>query len=553
MPLIPRRIGLLFAVFLVLLGLAAIRATWLGTVNGASLRNAAATQQAQEIHVPATRGAIVDRRGTELAVSEPADDVSATPYLVKDAPKAAKQIAGVLGLPEAEVLKKLLRRDTGFVYLARSVPARRSHELEKLKIAGLTFTPTSRRVYPRDYTASQVLGHVGVDGKGLSGLEYSMDHLLKGNDGTRKIVRDALGEAISVRDPDPAEPGSKLELTLDAAIQDKAEQVLQDVGAKYTPKGATAVVLNPQNGDLLALANWPRVDANDPGAAPDYAKQNRAVAFNYEPGSTFKAFTVAGALEDDKVTPDTMFNLPPKIQVADREIGESHERGYISLPTKDILAQSSNVGSIMIGQRLGATRFDQWVRKFGFGKRTGVDLPGEEAGQVLDVEDYSGSSMGNLPIGQGVSVTPMQMASAYMAIANGGVLRPTRIVKSVDGRETAMPKGHRVISERTASSVRTMLKGVLAPGGTASEAKVDGYELAGKTGTANKVDPETGEYSEANYIASFVGFAPADHPKLLVAVMVDEPKGAIYGGEVAAPAFQKITSFALTFLKIPPK
>jgi cell division protein FtsI/penicillin-binding protein 2 len=553
MPLIPRRIGLLFAVFLVLLGLAAIRATWLGTVNGATLRNAAATQQAQVLHVPAQRGAIVDRRGTELAVSEPADDISATPYLVKDAPKAAKQIAGVLGLDEADVLKKLLRRDTGFVYLQRGVPDRRSHELEKLKIPGLTFTPTSRRVYPRDYTASQVLGQVGVDGKGLSGLEYSMDHLLHGNDGTRKIVRDALGEAISVRDPDPAEPGSKLELTMYSAIQDKAEEVLQEVGAKYTPKGATAVVLDPRNGDLLALANWPRVDANNPGGAPDYARQNRAVGFNYEPGSTFKAVTVAGALEDKKVTPDTPFNLPPTIHVADREIGESHERGYISLTTSGILAQSSNVGSIMIGQRLGATRFDQWVRKFGFGKRTGVDLPGEEAGQVLDVKDYSGSSMGNLPIGQGISVTPMQMATAYMAIANGGILRPTRIVKSVDGRETAMPKGHRVISEETAASVREMLEGVLAPGGTASEAQVPGYKLAGKTGTANKIDEKTGEYSSANYIASFVGFAPAKHPKLLVAVMVDEPKGAIYGGEVAAPAFQKITSFALTYLKIPPE
>ena len=297
----------------------------------------------------------------------------------------------------------------------------------------------------------------------------------------------------------------------------------------------------------------PRVDANDPGGAPDYAKQNRAVAFNYEPGSTFKAMTVAGALEDREVTPETPFDLPPQIQVADRTIGESHPRGYVTLSVKDILAQSSNVGAIKIGMKLGNNRFDQWVRRFGFGKKTGVDLPGEEAGQVLDVKDYSGSSMGNLPIGQGVSVTPLQMASAYMAIANGGVLRPARMIKAVDEHEAPVPKGRRILSRETAASVREMLKGVLAPGGTGAEAKVPGYELAGKTGTANKVDEQTGLYSESRYIASFVGFAPADRPRLLVAVMVDEPQGAIYGGEVAAPAFQQITSFALNYLRIPPE
>jgi cell division protein FtsI/penicillin-binding protein 2 len=357
-----------------------------------------------------------------------------------------------------------------------------------------------------------------------------------------------------VRDPEPAKPGARLELTIDAAIQDKTEEVLASVGAKYSPRGATAVVMDPRNGEVLALANWPRVDANDVGGAPDYARQNRAVAFNYEPGSTFKAFTVAGALEDGKVEPDTMFDLPPQIQVADRTIGESHERGYVSLSTAEILAQSSNVGAIIIGKdRLGARRFDAWVRRFGFGRKTGVDLPGEEAGQVLPLDKYSGSSMGNLPIGQGISVTPMQMASAYSAIANGGILRPARVVRKVDDNPTRVPRGERVISEKTALATRIMLKGVFAPGGTASEASVDGYELAGKTGTANKVDETTGEYSQSRYIASFVGFAPAENPRLLVTVMVDEPNGAIYGGEVAAPAFQSIMQFALPYLRIPPE
>jgi len=551
--IVPRRIGLLFAVFLVLLAIAGLRATWLGTVQGSTLRKAAVTQQAIEVDVPARRGAIVDRRGVELAVTEPADDVSATPYQVKDPARVARRISGFLDKPEDEVLKTLLRRDTGFVYLARRLPATKSREIRKLDIPGIAFTPANRRVYPRDFLASQLLGTVGIDGKGLRGLEYAQDDVLRGSDGRRRIVRDALGEPISVRDPKPARAGARMTLALDAAIQDKAEEALQRVGAKFRPKGATALVMDPRNGELLAVANWPRVDANDLGESPDYARQNRAVGFNYEPGSTFKAITVAGALEAREVTPESAFDLPPQIQVADRTIGESHPRGYVNLTTSEILAQSSNVGAIKIGLKLGDRRFDAWTRRFGFGRKSGVDLPGEEAGQVLALKSYSGSSMGNLPIGQGVSVTPMQMATAYAAIANGGVLRPPRIVRQVNGDPTPMPEGNRVISPQTAKALREMLKGVLAAGGTASEATIPGYELAGKTGTANKVDETTGLYSESRYIASFVGFAPAEKPRLLVTVMVDEPKGAIYGGEVAAPAFQEITSFALNYLRIPPE
>ena len=233
-------------------------------------------------------------------------------------------------------------------------------------------------------------------------------------------------------------------------------------------------------------------------------------------------------------------------------IGESHPRGWVTLDTGGILAQSSNVGAITIGQRLGGRRFDQWVRKFGFGSPTGVDLPGEEQGLVLPYAKYSGSSMGNLPIGQGELVTPMQMAAAYSAIANGGILRKPHLVEALDGKATPLPRGKRIISPRVAHDVRKMLEGVLAPGGTASEVKIPGYQLAGKTGTANKIDPTTGEYSESKYVASFVGMAPASNPRLLVAVVVDEPQGAIYGGTVAAPAFGKIASFALPYLRIPP-
>ena len=239
--------------------------------------------------------------------------------------------------------------------------------------------------------------------------------------------------------------------------------------------------------------------------------------------------------------------------VADREIGESHPRGTMTLDTAQILQQSSNVGAIKIGQATGPDRFDHWVRRFGFGQQTGVDLPGEQQGIVLPLKKYSGSSMGNLPIGQGLAVTPMQMATGYAAIANGGVLRPPHVVGSVDGRPTPKPRGKRIISQATAASLRRMLEGVLGPGGTASGAKIPGYLLAGKTGTANKPDPVYGGYSETKYVASFVGFAPATRPRLLVTVMVDEPQGEIYGGLIAAPAFRKITSFALNYLRIRPK
>jgi cell division protein FtsI (penicillin-binding protein 3) len=528
-----------------------LRAGWLGAVRGPSLQAMASTQQVEQIDVPARRGSIVDRHGIELAVSEPADDIAVTPYLVKSPLKVARTLAPLLGTTQATVLDKLTGKG-GFAYLARNMPETQSAKIEKLKIPGLQFIPSARRQYPRKSLASQVLGWVGTDGGGLSGLEYARNAVLRGVSGKRRIVKDALGEPIVLQETKRAQAGKDLRLTLDAALQGKVEDVLAEVGAKWRPKGATALVMDPQSNTILALANWPRVDANDSAAAPDYAGQDRAVGFNYEPGSTFKPFTVAGALEEKVVTPTDVFHLPSTITVADRTIKESHDRPPVDLTTAQILAQSSNVGTVRIGLRLGAPRFDKWVRRFGFGKPTGVELPAEESGQVLRLGDYSGSSMGNLPIGQGESVTPLQLATAYSAIANGGVLRSPRIIAAVGGVPTPMPPGRRVISSRVAAQLRGMLKGTVEAGGTASQVAIPGYQLAGKTGTANKVDPATGLYSKTRFIGSFVGFAPADRPKLLVTVMVDEPQGAIYGAEVAAPAFREIMRFALPYLRIPP-
>ena len=277
------------------------------------------------------------------------------------------------------------------------------------------------------------------------------------------------------------------------------------------------------------------------------------MGFDYEPGSTFKAVTISGALQRGLITPNTPFSIPDQIQVADRTIHDDTEHAEETLTTAQILAQSSNVGAIKIGALDGADSFNEWVHRYGFGSPTGVDLPGEEQGRPLPLSEYSGSSMGNLPIGQGELVTPMQMATAYSAIANGGILRPPHIVGAVDGRAQPEPAGHRVISESTSAEVRKMLEGVLGPEGTASEVSIPGYTLAGKTGTASKIDKETGEYSDSAYVASFIGFAPATDPKLLCAVVVDEPQsGSIYGGTVAAPAFAQIMSFALPYLRIPP-
>jgi len=550
--LVQRRIGVIFAVFFLLLVLAAGRTLYLGVLHGAALRDAARSQQLTYETVPAQRGAITDRNGIDLAVSEPAQDISATPYLLTDPLGAAQRLAPLLGESEDVVLRKLSER-TGFVFLARAVPAAQARAILALKIPGVAGAPVMRRVYPRGTLAAQVLGSVGTEGGGLGGLEYSRNSLLQGRSGERRVVSDALGQPVSITEVHRELPGASLSLTLDANIQQRTEEVLSALGSVFSPKDATAIVMDPRTGAILAMANWPEVNANDPGTSSAADMQNRAVGFDYEPGSTFKVVAVAGALQQGLITPNTGFDIPDQIQVADRTIHDDTEHAEETLTTAQILAQSSNVGAIKIGMLDGPQRFNWWVHRFGFGTPTGVGLPGEEMGEVLPLGRYSGSSMGNLPIGQGELVTPIQMATAYAAIANGGIYRPPHIIQSVAGRPQRLPAGRRVISPTTAAELRQMLEGVLAPGGTASEVSIPGYQLAGKTGTANKVDPATGQYSQSAYVASFLGFAPAADPKLLCAVTVDEPQsGSIYGGTVAAPAFGQIMSFALPYLHIAP-
>jgi cell division protein FtsI (penicillin-binding protein 3) len=547
-----RRVGGIFAAFFLLLVLAAGRTVYLGVVRGATLRKAANNEQLTTESVSAPRGTITDRNGVALAISEPAQDISADPYLITNPLRAARQLAPLLGQTQSNVLSELSER-RGFVYLARSLPARAAQSVLALKIAGVTGTPVMRRVYPRGALAAQVLGTVGTEGVGLAGLEYSRNAQLTGRSGERRVISDALGQPVSISESHQVVPGKSLTLTLDANIQQRVEDVLAAVGHLYEPKNATAIVMDPRSGAVLAVANWPQVNANEPSASAQEDMEDRAVGFAYEPGSTFKIVTVAGALQESLITPSSTFNVPDQIEVAEKTIHDDTEHPEEMLTAGEILARSSNVGAITIAKLEGADTFNRWVHRFGFGAPTGVGLPGEESGVTLSPRQYSGSSMGNLPIGQGELVTPMQMASAYAAIANGGILRAPQIVRAVGGHTLPVAPGHRIFSGTVAAEVRDMLKGVLGPEGTASEVSIPGYQLAGKTGTASKVNPETGEYSKSKYIASFIGFAPASDPQLLCAVVVNEPQsGSIFGGTVAAPAFGQIMSFALPYLGIAP-
>jgi cell division protein FtsI/penicillin-binding protein 2 len=546
-----RRIGILFLAFLTLLVVGVARATYLGSVRAASLRKDALSQQVETATVPAARGEITDRDGIPFAISQSADDVIADPYLIKNPVRLASQLAPLLAQPVLTVQAKLSKQHTGFVYLARDQGTAIQKLVQKDQINGITLTPRIKRIYPRDSEAAQVIGTVGDDGDGQSGLEFLYNSALGGIDGIRRIVNAANGQAISITEERQATPGKTLRLTIDSALQSQVEQVLAGVGQQYSPQSATAIVMNPQTGAILALANWPTENANDPAATPGIPQEDQVTSFNYEPGSTFKAITVAGALQDGLVTPGTDFTIPPQLQVADRTIHDAEDHGYETLNVAGILKYSSNIGADLIGLGLGKQRFDYWVHRFGFGADTGVDLPGEFPGFVLHWWKYSGSSMGNLPFGQGESVTPIQIATAYAAIADGGILRPPHIVESIGDKPVPLPTGHRIISASTASELRNMLIGVYGEGGTASGAGIKGYEMAGKTGTANiAID---GHYSDSAYVASFVGMVPARDPQLLGLVVVNQPQGSIYGGSVAAPAFQKIVGWAVPYLGISPR
>jgi cell division protein FtsI/penicillin-binding protein 2 len=478
-----RRIGLLFAVFVVLLGAAMARASYLDVVEGARLQAWAQGQAVATVTTPAPRGEITDRTGVVLALSESADQVDVDPRRVHDAAKYAPQIASLTGLPVSTVLARLTKNTT-YAPVALDVPAAKAAKIASLGVNSLWLTPEEQRVYPRSTTAAQVLGFVGRDGSGLGGVELRFDRQLSGQAGVSRVVYDGQGQPISVQALRTERAGAGVTLTIDAAIQNKVEQVLAGVGAQYAPAAATAIVMNPTSGEVLALANWPFVNANDIGATPFANTADYGVQYQYEPGSTFKAITVAGALQDGIVTPRRVFDIPPELHVGTYTIQDAESHGYEQLTVAQILKHSSNIGADEIASLETPGQFDSWVRRFGFGSPTGIRLGGEAPGDVPHVSQYTQTTMYTLPFGQGISVTPMQMAAAYSAIADGGILREPRIVRSIGGKRLRPARGRRVISAGTAAELRDMLRGVFADGGTASGAAIPGYDLAGKTGTA---------------------------------------------------------------------
>jgi cell division protein FtsI/penicillin-binding protein 2 len=537
-----RRIRLLL-VFFVLAFLGTFgRAVWLQAVQAQPLDRLARGQHHATIEVPAARGSLLDRKGVELAIGKQAITVYANPRHVADPRATAIAAARALRIDPDRLYGKLADRSRGFVYVARKADPERAAALKALNLTGLGFYPEERRVYPLGSVAAHVLGFAGLDNRGLSGLELALDKTLAGRSGRQTVARDPFGRTLDVLSSVSPVEGRNVRLTLDDTLQANAESILRRTVRHWGAKAATAVVLDPRTGEVLAMASEPGFDANRFPETDKDTQRNRAVTDTYEPGSTLKVVTVAGALSEGLVTPATPFSLEPSIRVADRVIHEAHRTRTERMTVAEILSQSSNVGTITLAELLGRSRLETWVERFGFGKRSGVDFPGETSG-ILPFY-WSGSTIGTLPIGHGIAVTPVQMAAAYAAVANGGVWLRPRLVAD------RPPKRRRVMSKPVADQLLSMLRDVVIEG-TGTEAEVEGYQVAGKTGTAAKPDPRGG-YSQSRYVASFVGVVPASAPRLVVLVTVDEPNGAIWGGVVAAPAFQQIAHFALQYLEIPP-
>ncbi len=546
-----RRVRLLVAAFALCFAVVLVRAGWLQAVRAGDLDRLAASQHRETITIPARRGSILDRTGVELAIGERAITVYANPRQIEDPRAVAFEAGKALDIAPAKLVAILADRSKGFVYLARKADAGAAEELQEQGIVGLGFYPEERRTYPLRNVAAEVVGYAGTENRGLAGLELALDKTLAGTDGEKTIVRDPLGNELNVVDESEAVDGRDVRLTIDNTLQRHVERVLAETRERWNAKATTAVVLDPRTGGILAMGVEPGFDANRFPNVPRDRQRNRAVTDTFEPGSTFKVVTVSAALETGMVTPRTRYTLPDTIEVADRVISDAVPRGTEEFTVSEIISRSSNVGTITLALGLGRTKLAEWIEKFGFGRPTGIEYPGETEGIVVPPELWSGSTIGNVPIGHGIAVTPLQMAQVYGAIANDGVAMPPRLVESVAGEEPKPVEGSRIVSEETAAAVTRMLRGVVSAG-SGVEAAVPGYRVAGKTGTAAKPDPIEGGYSDTRYVASFAGFAPADNPRFVVLVTVDEPSGTIWGGTAAAPAFREIATFALQYLRVPP-
>jgi cell division protein FtsI (penicillin-binding protein 3) len=552
------RIRLVGFGFVLAFGLIGYRALSLQVLRHDQFEERAQRQYQRIVQLPPQRGTIYDRNGEELALSTAVDSIFAEPHRVEDAAATARALATILKLPYGE-LKRRLSSQRRFLWIKRQVLPRESAQVRELKLAGIGFTREHRRYYPNSETGAQVVGFTGIDPRGLEGLEMKYDTLILGEGGFLMTEKDARGKGLSFDNAvvRGGSPGHSLYLTLDKNLQYIAEKELAEGVRNARARAGSVVVLDPGSGEVLAMASQPDYNPNAVRKARPSQWRNRAVCDAYEPGSTMKPFVVAAALHEGVVRPGQRINCENgRYRVGGRTIHDTHK--YQLLTVEEVVKFSSNIGSAKIGKMLERQRLHRYLTDFGFGQPTGIDFPGESPGLLRRPEQWFEADLAAISFGQGVSVTPLQLALATAVIANGGTLMHADLVRKVvdpygETVEVREPKAvRRVISEQVARQMRSMLAAVTEEEGTGTRAAVPGFNVAGKTGTAQKVDPVTGSYSIDKRVSSFVGFVPAEAPRLVILVLIDEPKGQTYGGLVAGPVFSRIAEQALRYLQVEP-
>ena len=535
----------------------AVRLIDLQVIKGPELAADALSQRLRTTAIPATRGSILDTKGAPLAVTVEARDVTADQTLVTDPVAVGAALGPILGV-EPSVLATRLTGTKRYVYIAKGLSPKIWKQIEALRLPGIFSEQTSRRIYPGDSLAANVVGFVGADGKGLGGLEYGMQDLLAGKAGTMTYERGAGGRVITTSDVSgsDATQGSDVQLTIDRDIQLIAQnQIVKQVKASHADSG-TVVVMDPRSGHILAMATAPTFDSNNAAASPDAARGTRALSDVYEPGSTSKVMTMAAIVDQGAANAGSAFTIPGQLKVADKVFHDDVAHGTWHLTLAGILAKSSNIGTILASERIGGRKLYQYLKAFGIGEPTGINFPGESDGKVPAYRDWSPTSFPTIAFGQGLSVNAVQATSVFATIANDGLRVTPQLVQAVvspDGTVTPAPapKTTQVVKASTAKQIRAMLEGVVGKGGTAPKAAIPGYRVGGKTGTAQYVDPKCGCYN-GGVVASFIGMAPADNPQLVVGVSLINPRVGRFGGQLAAPVFQRVMTYALQVRHIPP-
>jgi len=520
------------------------------------LLSQARKQYLRTVEITTGRGHIYDRNRNLLATNIDVESVYIHPREIFDPERTASTLSTLLKLDKAGVLEKV-RSDKHFVWIKRKGRIDEVARLKQLDLPGVGFIKESKRFYPRRHLEASTLGFVGLDNQGLAGIEHEQHALLKGKKLRKVVEKDARGRYLQAGlDEEAVRRNRDLVLTLDEVIQFHAEQELKKQVREYEAKSGLVIVMDPNDGGIYALASYPGFNPNNFAAYPREVWKNPAVANAYEPGSIFKPIVAAAALEEGIARPnDIFFCENGDYEVGGVQIGEAanHRFGWLSL--QNIITKSSNIGAIKVAEKLGPNLFHEYIRSFGFGSRLGVDLPGETPGQLRNVSDWSGLSLASISFGHEISVSPMQMAAAMAPIANGGTLLKPHVTHEVlkHGKTVEAPGRQvirRVLTRHTSRQMVDILKRVVKSG-TGKQADIDGFEVAGKTGTAQKIDPETRTYSTSAYLASFIGFVPADAPRLVILVMIDEPQKSYWGGEVAAPVFKRLAEKTLRYLRVP--